>query len=119
MKLGDAHKLQEAIRSVNDHDFKFDTVIAVHSLEHCHSPRKVLQEVYAVLQPGGKFGIRAPLQKDLTHQRNKPGKYGELPPHFCVLTAQNLETWLVKEGFNIKFFEVTENRKEVRIVVKK
>jgi len=109
VKIGDAHDLKEY--------FKFDTVISVHSLEHCHSPQKVINEVWNVLVPGGKFGLRAPMQKDLTVQRNKPGPYGELPPHFCVLNRDSLIKWMTESGFSLEYIESTD--KEIIMIGEK
>ena len=64
LKLGDAHELQKFVSE------KFDTCISIHMLEHCHSPQKVLSEVWKILKLGGRFGVRVPIQKDLTVQKN-------------------------------------------------
>ena len=103
LKLGDAHELQKFVS--DNYNFQFDTCISIHMLEHCHSPQKVLSEVWKILKPGGRFGLRVPIQKDLTVQKNM--KNG-LPPHFCVFTPEILTDWLKEAGFQIKYKSISK-----------
>lgn len=48
--IGDVHHLTDHVRSAS-----FDTVGAFELLEHVSDPRKVIEQVYEVLKPGGIF----------------------------------------------------------------
>lgn len=97
--IGDAHKLSSVV------DRKFDAILSVHSLEHCHNPKKVFDECYKVLNDNGCIAIRLPIQSDLTIQKNKEGIHGKLPPHFSVFTFELLECLLLDSSFNIVYKE--------------
>ena len=110
---GDAHELSKIV------DKKVDVTLSIHSLEHCHDPEKVLRECYSTLNKHGRIGIRVPVQKDLTVQRNKPGIYGELPPHFCVFTEESLENMLIDVGFEVLWISSMHGVNEIIVVGRK
>jgi 2-polyprenyl-3-methyl-5-hydroxy-6-metoxy-1,4-benzoquinol methylase len=45
--------------SIFDANF-FDAIISSHSLEHCHSPSRVVREFYRTLKPGGLLFVVVP-----------------------------------------------------------
>lgn len=47
-------------------DQQFNTILMIHSLEHCHSPKTVVEEVYRILQQGGVLYIEVPLEDSPT-----------------------------------------------------
>lgn len=105
--LGDAHHLSDVINK------KFDVILMIHSLEHCYDPSKVLRECYKALNDGGYIAVRLPIQKDLTHQRNKKGDHGELPTHFSVFTLDGLESFLTVHDFDVIHKEYKTNGRNV------
>lgn len=54
--VGDAHDLS------GFEDKKYETVLMIHSLEHCYDPQKVVDGVYRILAPEGIFFIEVPLE---------------------------------------------------------
>jgi len=88
---GDIHKISEIVEE------KFDSIISVHSLEHCHDPIKVLKECNACLSDGGYIAVRVPVQKDITVQPLLGDE--KVPAHFCVFTPKKLREMLEETGF--------------------
>jgi len=97
--LGDAHELSELLDSpeqfpVNYFEkgpVKFDAITALHSLEHCYDPEKVLKEFYKCVNKGGYIAIRVPVQVSLEEQSLKKAEDGsKYPPHCAVFTLKSL-----------------------------
>ena len=98
----DAHHLTAALV-----DNKFDAIFSVHSLEHCHTPEKVIEECCKLLNDRGYIVMRVPIQKDLTEQKDKKGIHGTLPPHYSVHDKESLEKLLIDD------FEILHNEEVV------
>lgn len=64
--VGDAHDLSNFERE------KYETVLMIHSLEHCYDPKKAVDNVHRALKLGGIFFIEVPLERNT-----------EKPAHFC------------------------------------
>lgn len=58
VKTGDVHDLSMW------KDGTFNLVTIIHCLEHCHTPSKVLTEVYRVMRPGGVLMVIVPLEPE-------------------------------------------------------
>jgi len=96
---GDIHQLKDFINR------KFDAIISVHSLEHCHTPEKVIEEFSLALNEQGLIGIRVPLQRDLVDQsyfisQREKGP-GGLPAHAVKFTPQSIQTLLENGNFEV------------------
>ena len=97
--LCDIHQLTQTVSK------KFDAILSVHSLEHCHTPEKVVAEFYDALKEGGIAAVRVPLQRDLVDQSYKTSRTtkgpGGLPAHASKFTPESLNNLLKEAGFEI------------------
>ena len=107
---GDAHHLSLVVKD------KVDAIFLIHSLEHCHTPEKVVEECYNLLNDNGYIVMRLPVQKDLTEQKDKSGIHGTLPPHYSVYDKASLETLLI-DNFEILHNEETVVKEMKDIIV--
>ena len=88
--LADAHNLPFADRS-------FECVISYNAFEHYHHPRRVADEIFRVLCPGGQVLIRTAFLQPLH----------EAPWHFYNCTRYGLMRWF--EAFETSHLKVSEN----------
>lgn len=79
---------------------KFNTVFAIHVIEHCKHMRKAIKEVHRILKPGGHALIEVPLQK----KEPVPTKFGHW---YCFSTEQD-----ILNKFNFLFKKIHIFRKE-------
>jgi 2-polyprenyl-3-methyl-5-hydroxy-6-metoxy-1,4-benzoquinol methylase len=82
----------------------FEQVTASHVLEHIHFPVAALQEIFALLKPGGRLWLTTPNFDSIgqeVFQRNWRGL--ESPRHVCIYTQKTLFRLLRDTGFiNLK-----------------
>ena len=99
VRQGDAHKIEEQFER------KFDAILSVHSLEHCHSPEVVLGQCYRLLNENGLIGIRVPIHSDLSDQSFKTSRTtkgeGGLPAHASLFSYESLKSILEEAGFGV------------------
>jgi SAM-dependent methyltransferase len=82
----------------------FDYVTMNHVLEHCVDPEKTLQQVYAVLKPGGKLIVGMP--QPYCIERFLIGRYWlgwHTPFHLNIFSKQSSHLLLEKAGFRPEF----------------
>jgi GT2 family glycosyltransferase/SAM-dependent methyltransferase len=88
--LADAHRLPFV-------DGAFDAVIVLNAFEHYREPKRVAQELFRVLRPGGKVLVRTAFLQPL-HEK---------PSHFYNCTRYGLEEWF--ENFKTERLHVSSN----------
>ena len=86
----DAHRLPFA-------DDAFAAVVCLNAFEHYHDPRRVADEIWRVLEPGGQLFLRTAFLQPL-HQE---------PFHFFNCTKYGLTHWLGR--FDVEQIRVSEN----------
>jgi 2-polyprenyl-3-methyl-5-hydroxy-6-metoxy-1,4-benzoquinol methylase len=78
----------------------FDAITVCHLIEHLYDPRKLLEECYRLLKPGGHLVIATPNSSSLGHRIFGLNWRGLEPPrHFQVFTASSLSNLSVSTGF--------------------
>jgi len=88
----------------------YDLVMMHHSLEHMFEPKKVLQQLKNILNPGGKLLIRIPVMGN--YGWKKYGTYWsgiDAPRHIFIPTEKALRMMMVEAGFEIERFEYDSN----------
>lgn len=103
--VGDMHKLQDIF------DVKFDSILSVHSLEHCHTPETVFIECYNLLNDDGLLAIRVPIQRNLTDQPYKIAVDKKvdiddpagLPAHASIFSVDSLRKLFEDSGFKVVY----------------
>jgi SAM-dependent methyltransferase len=88
--IADAHRLPFS-------DGCFAAVVAYNAFEHYHNPRRVAEEIFRVLRPGGQVLVRTAFLQPLH----------EAPWHFYNCTKYGLELWFV--GFETLALRVSDN----------
>ena len=88
--VGDAHHLPFD-------DNCFDAVVVMNAFEHYHDPRRVADELFRVLKPGGRIHIRTAFLQPL-HEK---------PYHFYNCTRYGMERWF--EAFETEVMHVSTN----------
>ena len=92
-------------------DNSFNTVFALHVIEHCRNHRKAIHELYRIVAPGGFALVEIPLQK----KEPVPTKWGHW---YCFESEED-----ILKSFNFLFKKITIFKKEKkpwrRIVFKK
>lgn len=86
--------VDERIKSLKDK--KFDTIICVNVLEHIENDKKALQNMFEILQPGGRLLLYVPAGRFL---------YGSIDKnlsHFRRYDKKSLERLLIEVGFKIE-----------------
>jgi SAM-dependent methyltransferase len=81
----------------------FDVVCLSHVLEHTHSPRRALQEVWRVLRPGGELVLAVPNYGGA--QRRLFGRFWsglDLPRHLYQFDRPTLGRYLAETGFAVE-----------------
>ncbi|NND81339.1 MAG: methyltransferase domain-containing protein [Gammaproteobacteria bacterium] len=73
---------------------RFSAIICVSVLEHTHHPSRVMEEMYRVLQPGGKILLSTPW---LFEAHMEPQDYWRFSNHFFTLD-QRLETEFIESS---------------------
>ena len=85
---------------------KFDTIIMLEVLEHLERDAEALNILYSLLKKNGKLIISVP-NKHLLHLLN-PVRYTQHERHYSM---HEIESLLVKTGFNIKHKNTVESLK--------
>jgi 2-polyprenyl-3-methyl-5-hydroxy-6-metoxy-1,4-benzoquinol methylase len=89
---------------------QYDLVMMHHSLEHMFKPKKVLQQLKNILNPGGKLLIRIPVMGN--YGWKKYGTYWsgiDAPRHIFIPTENALRMMVKEAGFEIERFEYDSN----------
>lgn len=80
---------------------QFDVITASHVIEHVHDPRRFLEQIFALLRPGGQVWLATP--NALSLGRRWYGSYWrglEPPRHMTVLSPKALVGLLQRAGFD-------------------
>lgn len=107
-------------------DNYFDYVSCLELIEHVENPQSILRKVYKVLKPGGIFVLTTPnilniksrmrfvfegaweyFREPLLEQAQSVGSDAALHLHICPLRIQEVEYFLVNNGFEIKEISTT------------
>ncbi|QNK00374.1 class I SAM-dependent methyltransferase [Dyella telluris] len=81
-------------------DGDFDVVTTSHVIEHVHDPRRFVEQMFALLRPGGRLWIATPNAQSLGHRHFGHAWRGLEPPrHITVLTQRALRELLESTGF--------------------
>ena len=89
---------------------QYNLIMMHHSLEHMFEPKKVLQQLKNILNPGGKLLIRIPVMGNYGWK-----KYGicwsgiDAPRHIFIPTEKALRMMMAETGFEIEHFEYDSN----------
>jgi 2-polyprenyl-3-methyl-5-hydroxy-6-metoxy-1,4-benzoquinol methylase len=78
----------------------FDAVIMVHVIEHVHNPRRLLQECYRILKPGGQLSLVTPNADSLLHRLFGRSWFPLEPPrHLHIFNIAAIKKLLEGAGF--------------------
>ena len=79
----------------------FDAVIMVHVIEHVHDPRRLLEECYRILKPGGQLSLVTPNAGSFLHRLFGRSWFALEPPrHLHIFTRQVIKKLLEDAGFD-------------------
>ncbi|WP_430388214.1 class I SAM-dependent methyltransferase [Dyella sp. 20L07] len=80
---------------------QFDAITASHVIEHVHDPRGFVQQIFALLRPGGHAWLATPNAKSLGLRWYGRAWRGLEPPrHMTVLSPSALKSLLCDAGFS-------------------
>lgn len=80
----------------------FDAIMMWHVLEHTHNPRAQLEQMYALLKPGGLLGLRVPNRISMGARLAGRSWMWMCPPaHLWYFSPQTLTRLLRHIGFDI------------------
>jgi 2-polyprenyl-3-methyl-5-hydroxy-6-metoxy-1,4-benzoquinol methylase len=80
---------------------QFDAITASHVIEHVHHPRRFLEQIFALLRPGGQVWLATPNAHSFGRRWYGPYWRGLEPPrHMTVLSPKALVMLLQDAGFN-------------------
>ena len=98
----------------------FDAIVAVHVIEHLHSPLNTLAEMNRILSPGGVLFSIVPC---VTHIKSRIAgikwKYYTPPGHLWFFSPKTFSLLLQKTGFTAVFSSCFYNRAHLRSIGKK
>lgn len=83
------------IENIESLDRKFDVVIASHCIEHCKEPKKIIEGVHKVLNPGGILFVEVPRQA----KEPVPTKFG----HWYLFSDLSELTELFDDRWKVLF----------------
>jgi 2-polyprenyl-3-methyl-5-hydroxy-6-metoxy-1,4-benzoquinol methylase len=81
-------------------DVRYDFICATEVVEHLHRPGRELERLWALLQPGGWFGIMTRLVFDSTNFAS--WHYKNDPTHVCFFGSDTWHWWALQHGANIE-----------------
>jgi SAM-dependent methyltransferase len=81
-------------------DVHYDFICATEVVEHLHRPGLELGRLWALLKPGGWFGIMTRLVLDSTDFAS--WHYKNDPTHVCFFSAKTWRWWALQHGANIE-----------------
>jgi len=81
-----------------DEEARYDLVLLVHVIEHFRSPRRALERIYGLLQPGGKLYVECP---NLAAPFARPGRLFHYA-HVHNFTPWTLEMMAGRCGFEVE-----------------
>ena len=89
------------IEQLADRSEKFDAVVMSHVIEHVYDPRKMIEDAYKLLKPGGKLVLITPNNESFSEfvfGRN----WLELDPprHLVIFNMRSLKNLMTSVGFN-------------------
>lgn len=80
---------------------QFDAITASHVIEHVHDPRRFLEQIIALLRPGGQLWLATPNAHSFGRRWYGPYWRGLEPPrHMTVLSPKALVLLLQRAGFS-------------------
>ena len=86
-------------KNIKENSYDFITLWA--SIEHMHSPGKVMRRVNQLLKPGGRFILTTCRWGILSRMRGLNWRYMNVPEHLYFFTMKNMKTYAKKSGFNV------------------
>src|SRR5579864_6607949 len=88
------------------HPIPYDAVVAWHVIEHLTDPRKFLEEIAALVRPGGILALRTPnIESTVATLAGGAWEWLSPPDHICLFSAQTLSRLLRDCGFEILLVE--------------
>jgi SAM-dependent methyltransferase len=108
------------LESANFPDDEFDTVVALHVVEHVQNPVRMLAEVGRVLRPGGHFFAAMP---NIAHVKarlaGRRWKHFGPPGHLWYFSPHTLTKFLSRHGFRVIYASGLYHRAHLHVLARK
>ncbi len=103
-KAADIDLIEGNVESVPLGEKRYDLVLMSQLIEHLYAPRRTLQTVFNLLNPGGILVIETPQWKCLDFLLFKKRYWGgyHFPRHFNIFSASSLKRFVESCGFEIR-----------------
>jgi SAM-dependent methyltransferase len=89
-----------------DQPLPYDAIVAWHVIEHLTDPRKFLEEIAAMVRPGGILALRTPnIESAVAKLAGKAWEWMSPPDHIYLFSAHTLCCMLRACGFEILLVE--------------
>lgn len=107
---------QEDLTNLSMKDYSYTLVWCSHVLEHIPNDRKAMQEIYRVLEPGGRAVVQVPIYGQETYEDFSVTNANERIKHFkqhdhVRIYGMDIIVRLKSVGFNVNVLDITNIEK--------